>query len=145
LIPVHPRSPTVSIAECLHILRDKASAWSSFELKVTKRLHRVSLFQAGITSIIHQQLAFSSLRWPNELDLKVIAPRTYTPADEETSNQPHWSLHVWNWHEGGDQLGVGVSLCLPFRDLNSNIKRTYVYSAKATLYSRSVFLPRRSF
>jgi hypothetical protein len=66
-------------------------------------------------------------------------------AGEETSNQPHWSLHVWNWHEGGDQLGVGVSFCLPFRDLNSNIKRTYVYSAQATLYSRSVFLPRRSF
>jgi hypothetical protein len=66
-------------------------------------------------------------------------------ADEETSNQPHWSLHVWNWHEGGDQLCVGVSFCLPFRDLNSDFKRTYVYSANATFYSRSIVLPRRSF
>ena len=221
LIPVHPRSPTLSMAECLHILRDKAIAWSSFKLKVTKRLHRVPFFKPGIPSIIHQQLAFSSLRWPSELDSKVIDLRTCTPetasapprtwgrdienaapvcfrlvdeaqdlmvtvsilsgnprtsnlmyridlrtiytdmehplaqgsclvdgrvpredvrqvklaavtvlgdrlafygsvhppADGGTANH-RWSLHVWNWHEGGDELSVGVSFCLPFRDLN---------------------------
>ncbi|KAG2124222.1 hypothetical protein DEU56DRAFT_597566 [Suillus clintonianus] len=62
LIPVHPRPPTVSVAECLRILRCNARAWDSFELNTTQRLYvafhaaRRNKFWVSIT---HQQLSVS--------------------------------------------------------------------------------------
>ncbi|OJA19271.1 hypothetical protein AZE42_04497 [Rhizopogon vesiculosus] len=59
LTPVHPRSLTVSPAECLRTLRDKASAWSSFDLSVLKRLCITPSFH--FKSITHQRLTLSTL------------------------------------------------------------------------------------
>ncbi|KAG1750526.1 uncharacterized protein EDB91DRAFT_693651 [Suillus paluster] len=56
LIPVtHPWPPTVSTAECLRALRDKANVWASFELNVTKTLRFLDPFD--FKSLTHQQLS----------------------------------------------------------------------------------------
>ncbi|KAG1729959.1 uncharacterized protein EDB91DRAFT_798765 [Suillus paluster] len=59
LIQVHPRPPTVSTAECLRILRDKANAWNSFDLDATNTpaLHFSNV--CNIHSVTHQQLNLS--------------------------------------------------------------------------------------
>jgi hypothetical protein len=56
LVQVHPS--TVSTAECLRILREKANAWSSFKLEVTKTFYFGLLPDSW--SIIHRQLGLAS-------------------------------------------------------------------------------------
>ena len=59
LMQVHPRPPTVSVAECLRALREKANSWRSFNLRVTKTL-QIHFHEASIVwskSITHQQLS----------------------------------------------------------------------------------------
>ncbi|KAG1841913.1 hypothetical protein DFJ58DRAFT_856105 [Suillus subalutaceus] len=56
LVQVHPA--TVSTGECLRILREKANAWSSFKLEVTKSLHFDWL--PNSLSITHRQLGLAA-------------------------------------------------------------------------------------
>lgn len=75
LMPIHPRPPALSVAECLRILRDKANAWSSFNLSVTKSLRVPIFFDPLSMMIAHQRLGFSARRWPNHtrsIESKVI-------------------------------------------------------------------------
>ncbi|KAG0696613.1 hypothetical protein DFH29DRAFT_193333 [Suillus ampliporus] len=87
LVQVHPRPPTVSITECMHILREHANAWSSFKLNVTKRLHFREISSSW--SITHQHLGlswyianrFGTAAWPlgNTALSKVVDIKTCTP------------------------------------------------------------------
>ncbi|OAX40600.1 hypothetical protein K503DRAFT_597169 [Rhizopogon vinicolor AM-OR11-026] len=79
LIPIHPRPPNVSIAECLRILRGKANAWSSFELGVTKGLRIPLSFNPGSIVITHQQLAIFATYYYGYVESKVIDLRTCMP------------------------------------------------------------------
>jgi hypothetical protein len=90
LMLVHPRPPTVSMAECLRILRDKANAWSSFELNVTKRLRVPWFFDPKSIIITHQQLSLSTSDQRGDVMSKVIDLRFCTP---ETANVPPC---IWN-------------------------------------------------
>ncbi|KAG1749033.1 uncharacterized protein EDB91DRAFT_1334439 [Suillus paluster] len=198
LIQVHPRPPTVSTAECLHIIRDKANAWNSFELDATKAkaLRFPGVFNSS--SIIHQQLGLSnssidenaayhaidfksyatraSRRWrhdhhpvirttrfmddaqdliitarfPTAIDshefkvlfhtistgeehplahesrvvagklacdeegdlnvsVSVLGDRiALCVAEKDENGDSYWSLHVWNWHQGGQADDISV-------------------------------------
>jgi hypothetical protein len=94
LIPVHPRPSTVSVEECLHILRDNASSWNSFELNVTKRLRITTWFIYQSISITHQQLNLSTnykkfSHHSRDLMFKIIDLKTCTP---ETAIAPPFTL-----------------------------------------------------
>ncbi|KAG2142969.1 hypothetical protein DEU56DRAFT_900305 [Suillus clintonianus] len=58
LIEVHPRSPTVSSAECLRILRNKANTWNSFQLDDATAPCDTTLLD--FVSISHKQILFST-------------------------------------------------------------------------------------
>jgi hypothetical protein len=83
LIPVHPRPSTVSVEECLHILRDNANSWNSFELNVMKRLKITRARAAWFLdqSITHQQLNLSTnyKNFSRDLMFKIIDLKTCTP------------------------------------------------------------------
>src|SRR6266481_1556307 len=79
LMPIHPRPPIVSTAECLRILRDKANAWSSFELSVTKRFRVPLSFYPRSIMIAHQQLGFSAKFWPGDAVSKMVDLRICEP------------------------------------------------------------------
>lgn len=85
LIPVHPRPPTVSTAECLRILRKKANGWaSSFKLSMTRKLYDIPC-KTTISSIItHQQLGLS-FTGKFQVESKIIDLRTCTA---ETASTP---------------------------------------------------------
>ncbi|KAG0701569.1 hypothetical protein DFH29DRAFT_1050180 [Suillus ampliporus] len=95
LIPIHPRPPTVSVAECLRVLRDKASAWSSFELNVTQRLRFAFIARQRfrdrstssfvLKSVTHQQLNIFTPTMHGDVISKIIDLRTCTP---ETTSAP---------------------------------------------------------
>ena len=220
LMEIHPRPPSVSIAECLHTLKDKANAWCSSELRVTKTLH--STFLSDFSSITHQQLTLSHLseHWNSHVvDLKTYMSALRCSWSEDSPNTvfrcidemrdfmvmvdipanysqihgfqkfqyginlhkastgekhplahgpclitgrsfcaealyfksvvtaflgdrlafyglvadkrgySYWSLHVWNWHQGGP-ANVGVSFCLLFKVLIWTLHRMYVCSVK---------------
>ncbi|OAX30584.1 hypothetical protein K503DRAFT_807040 [Rhizopogon vinicolor AM-OR11-026] len=95
LMPVHPRPSTVSITECLRILRDKANSWSSFDLSVTKRLRVPWFFNPKFITINHQKLTLSPLydRGGVHFMSKVIDIKTCTP---ETARLPpcKWENHA---------------------------------------------------
>jgi hypothetical protein len=57
LIPVGPRSQTMSLSECLRKLRSNSISWCSFNFNCTRRLH----INVGITytSIVHNHLYIS--------------------------------------------------------------------------------------
>ncbi|KAG0700326.1 hypothetical protein DFH29DRAFT_637304 [Suillus ampliporus] len=76
LIQVHPRSPTVSTAECLHILRNKATAWNSFELNATQGLCVETLFESN--SIAHGQLMCSNTSIVEDASSNTVDIETYT-------------------------------------------------------------------
>ncbi|KAG1748404.1 uncharacterized protein EDB91DRAFT_878106 [Suillus paluster] len=76
LIQVHPRPPTVSTAECLCILRDKANAWNSFEINTTKTLCSTRLFESN--SVAHQQLICSDSTIVEDASSDTVDIQTYT-------------------------------------------------------------------
>ncbi|KAG2127319.1 hypothetical protein BD769DRAFT_763307 [Suillus cothurnatus] len=59
LVQVHPQPPNVSIEECLRILREKANAWSSFNLNVTKKIKLPSVWPPHSSSLTHRQLGLA--------------------------------------------------------------------------------------
>ncbi|OAX31178.1 hypothetical protein K503DRAFT_870733 [Rhizopogon vinicolor AM-OR11-026] len=107
LMPVHPRPPTVSIAECLRILRDKANAWSSFDLSVTKRLRVPWFFNPKLITITHQKLTLSPWHGRGIMS-KVIDIRTCTP---ETARLP-----PCRWNKGNANPSPGAYLCYRYLD-----------------------------
>ncbi|KAG1749654.1 uncharacterized protein EDB91DRAFT_757241 [Suillus paluster] len=97
LVQVHPRSNTVSTAECLRILREKANAWSSFKFNATKRLRCGQIINSH--SITHRQLG---LAWYYTCDeepwntcMKVVSKVVDTETcTSETANGPVGSTWI---------------------------------------------------
>lgn len=99
LVPVHPRPPNVSAAECLRILRDKANMWNSFKLNGTSSL-RVTLQWSPYKSICHQQLSVSSSLMHGGAISKAIDLRTCTP--EAASLPPR----IWSQDDPNSATGT---------------------------------------
>ncbi|KAG1729965.1 uncharacterized protein EDB91DRAFT_1227796 [Suillus paluster] len=78
LIQVHPRPHTVSTAECLRTLRDKANAWNSFELDVTKATSLRFPHICNSNSITHHQLNLSNWSIDADAESHAVDINTYT-------------------------------------------------------------------
>jgi hypothetical protein len=102
LIPAHPRSPNVSVTECLRILRDKANMWNSFKLNTTKSLRVSPCF--FYKSICHQQLSLANSYRDGGIASKAIDLRTCTP---ETMSLPP---RIWNQDDANLVPGTSVDV-----------------------------------
>ncbi|KAG2032730.1 hypothetical protein BDR03DRAFT_741311 [Suillus americanus] len=105
LMQVHPRPPNVSTAECLRILREKANAWSSFKLKVMKRLRIPSDCPPRSSSITHRQLG---LAWyfPDTSSHKAVISELI---NTETCSSEPANRSLCRWNRDDPVPGIKVS------------------------------------
>ncbi|OJA18339.1 hypothetical protein AZE42_06206 [Rhizopogon vesiculosus] len=133
LMPIHPGPPTVSIAECLRILRDKANAWTSFDLSVTKRLRVPWFFNPKFITITHQRLTLSP--WYDRGDVhimpKVIDIMTCTP---ETARFP-----PCRWNEDNANPSPGAYSCNRYLDETQELVITVYMLSADTSTSDSIY------
>ncbi|KAG1717273.1 hypothetical protein EDB19DRAFT_2033029 [Suillus lakei] len=101
LIEAHPRGPTVSIPDCLDILRNKANAWSTFKPNASSEFN----------SIIHRNIVLRTPTIHIDAASKAADIKTYTT----TVGQLHFdhtnpALHTFRYVDEPHDLEVVITL-----------------------------------
>jgi hypothetical protein len=102
LVQVHPQLPNVSTEECLRILREKANAWSSFNLNVTKKIRLPSVWPPCSSSLTHRQLG---LAWyfPGDSSYKTVMSEV---VDTETCEPEPENRSLCRWNKDDPIPGI---------------------------------------
>ncbi|KAG0708195.1 hypothetical protein DFH29DRAFT_871108 [Suillus ampliporus] len=121
LVSVHP--PTVSTADCLCMLREKANAWSSFKLNAAKHLFGGQVFNPQ--SITHRQLGLAWYYVPKDDQAPGITESSYGYYIDETHDllvtvdiwetRPDATPNTDSWmtYTGNCMYGIGMKEIKP--------------------------------
>ncbi|KAG1737975.1 hypothetical protein EDB19DRAFT_2039741 [Suillus lakei] len=109
LIEVHPRAPTVSISDCLDILRDKANAWNTFKPNASKSSRFPTFFDCN--SIIHRNIVLRTSTTHVDTASNAADIKTYTTGGAHLQiNRPNPALHTFRYMDEPHDLEIVITL-----------------------------------
>ncbi|KAG1737983.1 hypothetical protein EDB19DRAFT_2025492 [Suillus lakei] len=109
LIEAHPRGPTVSIPDCLDILRKKADAWSTFKPNASKSSRFPTLF--GCNSIIHQNIVLRAPTIHIDAASKAADIKAYSTTIAHLHiDRANPALHTFRYMDEPHDLEVVITL-----------------------------------